>query len=46
MLFMHVIIQGAFTLHINAGLQDMTAVDVIDMSGYSIRQAPELKMKR
>ena len=46
MLFMHVIIQGAFTLHINAGLQDMTAVDVIDMSGYSIKQAPELKMKR
>ena len=38
--------QGAFTLHTNAGLQDMTAVGVIDMSGYSIKQAPELKMKR
>ena len=46
MLFMHVISQCAFTLHINAALQDMTAVDVVDMSGYSIKQAPELKMKR
>ena len=46
MLFMHVISQCAFTLHINAGLQDMAAVGVIDMSGYNIKQAPELKMKR
>ena len=35
-----------FTLHINAGLQDMAEVGVVDMSGYSIKPAPELKMKK
>ena len=46
MYVVHLISQGAFTLYINAGLQDMAAVGVVDMSEYSIRQAPELKMKR
>ena len=45
MLFMK-LVRVHFTLNINSGLQNMTAVGVIDMSGYSIRQAPELKMKR
>jgi hypothetical protein len=27
-------------------VQDMTAVGVVDMSGYSIKLAPELKKKR
>ena len=46
MYVVRLISKGAFTLHINAGLQDMAAVGVVDMSGYSIKQAPELKMKR
>ena len=46
MCVVHVISQGAFTLHVNTGLQDVAAVGMVDMSGYSIRQAPELKMKR
>lgn len=33
-------------VHFVSDLQDMSAEGVVDMSGYSIRPAPELKMKK